>query len=150
LNLSTETAEQVTLRVVRDPDPTREIREVLSPGLQEVPGFQRISNRVQPQGFNLQLPDFPDATVTDNSHLGCLGLLLYLFSLLLNVIGVKLVLPEPKCEAQVQLRPGQSTTLTFETNLSDAARGDAFVYYLMQVGQNQRIQGGLTLVMVAV
>jgi hypothetical protein len=147
-NLSDQDPELATLRVVRDLHPGREVNAFLVERLQPVPGFQRISGRLQPQGFSLHLPDFPNATVRDHSRLGFLAFLLYILFLLLGLLGIKLQFPfPPRYEAQIQLQPGQLTTFTFRTDLSSASRGEAYVYHLMHKGSDQHVKGGLTLLL---
>jgi hypothetical protein len=152
-NVNNAGNEQVVIRVVRDPDPPQRVLNAILPGLQNVPGFQAISDEIQPEGFILQLPDFPNAVIRDDSRPGCVGLLFYYLTLLLGLLDIKIKFPTlatPRYEAQIEMQPNQSTLFTFATDLSRVTRGKAFVYHLMHVDSNQRIQGGLTLAMVAV
>jgi len=151
-NPNRQEAQAATIRIVADLSPAKNVIDFLIPRLQEINGFRRIANLGLPQGFNLRLPDFPNATVQNNSRLGFLGFLLYLLFLLLSFLGIRIQFPftQPKYEAQIQLQPGQFTTFTFEVDLSSAQRGDAHVFHLMHVGPDQRVIGGFTVVPVVV
>lgn len=152
-NVNNKAAEQVKLRVVRDPHPTLQVLDAVLPMLQSETGYGTVSDRIQPQGFSLQLPDFPNAVVRDNSRPGCLGLLFYFLTLLLGLLGIKIKFPTlatPTYEAQFEMQPGQFTRFAFATDLSSTPRGEAYVYHFTQVGSDQTVHGGLTLAMVAV
>jgi hypothetical protein len=142
-NLSDEQPAAATIQVIADLQPTQHVLEALTPGLRRVPGFKRVSTQ-PPQGFNLRLPDFPDAIVRDDTRIGCLGRLL---SFLFPPLRRKF---QPKYEADIKLKPKQFATFTFASDLSGSQRGDAHIFHLMQIGSDQRVQGGLTLAMVVV
>jgi hypothetical protein len=153
VNVNNEAAEKVKLRVVRDPNPTQQVLDAVLPMLQNETGFRTVSDRIQPQGFGLQLPDFPHAVVLDNSRPGCFGLLFYFLTLLLGLLGIKIKFPmlaTPTFEAQFEMQPSQFTRFTFATDLSSTPRGEAYIYHFTQVGSDQTVHGGLTLAMVAV
>src|SRR5579884_802443 len=147
-NPDAQNAERTTLRVVRHLNPNAAVRAFLQPRLQQINNFRSISNRILPQGFSLELPDFPNAVVRDRSKVGCLGFLLYILAFLLGLVGGKLSIPEPTYEADIQLQPHQFTAFNFKTDLSSGARGDAYVYHLSHIGADNSVRGGSTLVLV--
>lgn len=136
LNPHRERAQKALLRAVVDLHPGKFVERVVLERLKGTPGFKRLATR-PPQGFSFKLPDFPRAEVTDNTRLGCLGLLL----------GGK---DRRSHDAQIEFKPGQFTKFSFIADLSGAELGDAYIFHLRQIGEDQRDQGGLTIVMVAV
>jgi hypothetical protein len=136
VNPDRERAQMATLRAVVDLHPSRFVQKVVLERLKGTDGFKRLATR-PPQGFRFELRDFPDAQVTDNTKLGCLGLLL----------GGK---DRRSYNAQIQFQPGQFTRFSFVADLSGAELGDAYIFHLRQIGADTRDQGGLTIVMVAV
>jgi len=132
------------------------VLDVLTPQLQQIPGFKRITSVAPTKGFGLQLPDFPDARVQDNTRLfglfgsGFLGILWrLLLTLILSVLGIFGFKYEPKYEAQIHMQSGQLTTLTFTTDLSNAQLGDAYVFHVTHIEDNV-VKGGNTIVAVIV
>jgi hypothetical protein len=121
---------------VVDLHPGKYVQKVVLERLRGTHGFKRLATS-PPQGFRFDLRDFPDAQVTDNTKLGCLGLL----------VGGK---DRRSYDAQIQFRPGQFTRFSFVADLTGAALGDAYIFHLRQIGVDNRDQGGLTIVMVAV
>lgn len=142
-NSNDEESEPATLRLIADLNPEPRMVEILTPALQATLGYQRIA-RTAPVSFGLELPDFPDAKVRDNTRLGCLGKILKAFGLLKNSEF------EPKYEADIQLQPSQVTSFNFTVDLSGSNSGDAHIIHLMHVRSDQQVIGGLTLVAVAV
>jgi hypothetical protein len=140
-NVNPEAAEQVTLIAVLDPDPSPAVREVVLTTLRGTKGlsFRRFAT-VQPRGFEMQFPDFPTAEVRDMSRPGCL------YSLL-QLIGVKF---KARYEAQIRLAPDQVTSFNFTPEFGVSQVGDVHIFHITQVGQNQAVQGGITLVYVIV
>jgi hypothetical protein len=136
VNPDREGAQKVTLRAVVDLHPGRFVEKVVLQRLKGMQGFGRLAVR-PPQGFRFELRDFPNAEVTDNTKLGCLGILL----------GGK---ERRSYDAQIEFRPGQFTRFNFITDLTGAELGDAYVFHLRQIGEDKRDQGGLTIVMLAV
>lgn len=136
LNLNTERPEAVTLRAVADLHPDKYVYGVVFEHLRGTHGFRRIAPH-PPVAFGFQLPDFPDAKISDRTRAGCLG---------------RLIVPghRPTYEAHIQLQPKQSTRFTFSADMSRASFGDAYIFHLTQVGADGRDQGGLTIVTVAV
>lgn len=128
-------SQTVTLRAVVDLYPGSLVKKMVLESLGRTRGFNRLATR-PPQSFGFELRDFPDAKVTDNSKLGCLGLL----------FGGK---ERRNHDAQINLNPGQFTRFDFIADLSGAELGDAYVFHLRQIGADKRDQGGLTVVMVA-
>ncbi|PYS93197.1 MAG: hypothetical protein DMF64_05810 [Acidobacteria bacterium] len=137
VNVHADIAETVTFRAVFDRRPNPFVREVVLRRLSALPDFKRLS-AVRPRRFNLILPDFPDAQVSDQTQPGCLG---GLFG------GGRL---PPTFEVRVELQPAQFTHLRFNADISNATPGDAFIFHIRQVGSDGHDQGGLTAVMVAV
>lgn len=136
VNPDRERAQTATLRAVVDLHPSRFVQKVVLERLKGTHGFKRLATR-PPQGFRFELRDFPGAQVTDNTKLGCLGLLL----------GGK---DRRGYDAQIELKPGQFTRFRFIADLTGAELGDAYIFHLRQIGADKRDQGGLTIVMVAV
>jgi hypothetical protein len=136
LNPHRERAQKALLRAVVDLHPGKFVERVVLERLKGTPGFKRLATR-PPQGFSFELPDFPRAEVSDNTKPGCLGLLL----------GGK---DRRSYDAQIEFKPGQFTKFSFIADLSGAELGDAHIFHLRQIGEDQRDQGGLTIVMVAV
>lgn len=135
-NPDRERPQTATLRAVVDLHPSRFVQKVVLERLKGTQGFKRLATR-PPQGFRFELRDFPGAQVTDNTKLGCLGLLL----------GGK---DRRGYDAQIELKPGQFTRFSFIADLTGAELGDAYIFHLRQIGADKRDQGGLTIVMVAV
>jgi len=135
LNPDRERAQKVLLRAIVDLHPSKFVEKVVRQRLEGMHGFKRLATR-PPKGFKFEFRDFPDAQVTDNTKLGCLGLL----------FGGK---DRRSCDAQIDLKPGQFTRFRFVADLVGAELGDAYIFHLRQIGEDKRDQGGLTIVMVA-
>src|SRR5437762_10963720 len=136
VNPDRERAQLVTLRAVVDLHPGRFVEKIVLERLEGTGGFKHLATR-PPRGFGFELPDFRDAELTDNTKLGCLGLL----------FGGK---DRRNHDAQITLKPGQFTRFRFVADLSGAEFGDAYIFHLRQIGADKYDQGGLTIVMVAV
>lgn len=136
INPDRQRAQVVRLRAVVDLNPGKFVKQVVLEKLRRTPGFQRLAS-VPPHGFRFELRDFPNAEVTDFTRPGCLSVL----------VGGK---DRRSYEAKIQLSPGQFTNFTFTADLSGAKLGDAYIFHLRQIGDDDRDQGGLTLVMFAV
>lgn len=52
----------------------------------------------------------------------------------------------PNCTASLSLRPGKAVSFRLVTDLAFASFGDAFIFHVVQTGQNRQPQGGLTVV----
>jgi hypothetical protein len=135
-------AAPATLRAEADLDPDQRVIDLLSPALNATPGFRRITSRA-PQGFALQLPDFPNAVIRDRTRWGCLGLLFWILSL----FGIKFNF-KPSYEADVRLNPGQIATINFTADVSSSNPGDAHIFHLTHARSDGRVIGGLTVVAV--
>lgn len=156
-NTNQNTAQPVTIRAVADLAPKEAVLNVVLPLLKQNPAFKRIVSTVRPKLFNLNLPDFPHATVhdkTDPFGSGLLGFLRYLLWLILSLIaalfGRKLQLPSPAYEADIVLQPKQITNVILNADSSKDQIGDARVYHITQVGADGKVQGGITVVTLAV
>lgn len=136
VNPDRERAQKVLLRAIVDLHPSKFVETVVLDRLRRTHGFKKLATR-PPQGFRFELRDFPDAKVTDNTKLGCVGLL----------IGGK---ERRSYDAEVELKPGQFTRFSFVADLLGAQLGDAYIFHLRQIGSDKRDHGGLTVVMVAV
>lgn len=133
-NPDSANAQNVTLRAVVDLNPNRFVQKVVSARLQTAHGFIKMGT-APPRSFKFVLPDFPNALVSDHSQSGLPGTILS---------------PPPSYVAKIRLSAGQLTKFSFTANLSGAQRGDAYIFHLRQIGSDNRDQGGLTLLMVAV
>ncbi len=141
-NTNAELSEAATIQVMADLNPDQKVLDILTPGLHQIPGYLRISRTI-PTSFKLQLPDFPHVIVRDNTRLGCLGVIL-------NWLSFKNPRFEPHYEADVQLQPRQVTQFTLNVDLAGSRSGDAHIFHLMHINQQQRVIGGLTVVAVVV
>jgi hypothetical protein len=133
----------VTFKVVADLLPGAGVLKAALPLLKEVKGFRRIVNTAPRKGFTLEMRDFPDAKLTDNTRPGC-------FSMIQGFINrgkPDLNAFQPSFEAQVNIKPGQLSLYQFATDLDGSEPGDAHIFHLMHLEQ-ERILGGLTIVMV--
>jgi len=135
VNPDRERKQKATLRAIVDLHPNKFVEKVVLQRLNGTHGFKRLA-RKPPQGFKFELRDFPDAHVTDNTKLGCLGLL----------VGGK---DRRSYDAQIEFKPGQFTRFSFVADLTGAELGDAYIFHLRQIGEDNRDHGGLTIVMVA-
>ncbi len=156
-NTNENAAQPVTIRAVADLAPSEAVLNVLLPLLKQNPEFKQIVSVGRPKLFNLNLPDFPDATVRDETDpfgSGLLGFLLYLLRLILSLIaalfGRKFQLPQPTYEADIVLQPKQITNMILNADSSKDQIGDAHVYHITQVGTDGKVQGGITVVTLAV
>lgn len=131
-------AAPATLRVDADVNPAHGVIDVLMPALNATPGFQRVATQA-PNGFLLQLPDFPNAVTRDRTKWGCFGLLFRMLSFLGINFNFK-----PSYEADVQLNPGQVATINFTADFSGSSPGDAHIFHLTHVRSDGRVIGGLT------
>jgi hypothetical protein len=127
-------SQDVTLRAVVDLKPNRFVQKVVSPRLQTPHGSVRLGT-TPPRSFKFVLPDFPNAVVIDHSSPGLPN----------PILG-----HPPSYQANIKLGAGQFTRFTFIANLSGAQAGDAYIFHLRQIGSDNRDQGGLTLLMIAV
>lgn len=132
-NLNQKERDAVTLRVVVDTRPDKFVRETVLKALGRTPGFKKLAIR-PPQHFNLELHDFPRATINDQTKPGCLGIL----------AGGKRFY-----EAAMKLEAAQVTRFSFVADLSRSEFGDAHIFHLTQSSATRPRQGGLTIVMVA-
>jgi len=133
-----------TLRVEADLFPDPKVIDILTPALNATPGYKRMVRRT-PKSFGVQLPDFPNPVVRDQTRWGCFGLLFWILSFL----GIKSNF-KPSYEADVQLSPGQVTTINFVADLSGSSPGDAHIFHFTHARSDGRVIGGLTLVTVLV
>lgn len=128
--------EEVTIRAEFDARPSKHVRNVVLESLGRTPGFTRIAAE-PPRAFRFRLPDFPKAEYSGAGRGGCLGMLL----------GMR---GAPVFEARVPMEPAQFTRFNFTADLTGAALGEAHVFHLTHVGEDGRVRGGLTAVMLAV
>jgi hypothetical protein len=128
--------EMVLIRAEADLRPDKAVLNAALPLLQQVPGFQRIATTA-PSGFNMQFPEFPNAKVVDNTHPGCLGIVL-------GLVGAY----KPTYEAQFLMGPDQVSPFFFVPDLSRTPRGEAHIFHITHIGANQRLVGGLTVLAV--
>jgi hypothetical protein len=132
-NLDRKKAQRVRLKAVFDQNPSKFVRETVLGGLRNLSGFKRLSRRM-PQKFGFELREFPDVEVNDRTRLGCLGTLL----------------GGPRSyAASINLEPAQVIRFDFVADLSGGAFGDAYIFHLTQTGPDNRVEGGLTIVMVS-
>jgi hypothetical protein len=143
-NANRAAAEPAKLRVEADIDPDPRVIDILAPDLSAIPGYKRVAMRT-PQSFKFQLPDFPNAVIRDHTRWGCLGFVFWI----LSFFGIKFNF-RPSYEADVQLNPGQVTTLNFEGNLSGSSPGDAHIFHITHARSDGQVIGGSTLVAVVV
>ena len=74
LDLWTENPEKegriknVVFRLELDLKPTEQLLQLALPLLKTVPEFRQVATRPPNKGFALELPDFPDAKLTDRSR----------------------------------------------------------------------------------
>jgi hypothetical protein len=132
-NLDPKERDAVTLRVMADTRPDKFVRETVLKLLERQPGFKRLAVR-PPAKFSLELREFRDAHVNDQTRPGCLTIL----------SGAKRYY-----EAGINLEANQVTRFTFVADLSGSEFGDAHIFHLTQSSAKQPRQGGLTIVMVA-
>jgi hypothetical protein len=134
VNLDPANSQDVTLRAVVDLKPSAFVQRVVTARLHNTHGSVRMGT-APPRSFKFVLPDFPNALVTDHSRPGSPGTLL----------------GQPQSyQAKIKLTAGQLTKFTFTASLSVAQPGDAYIFHLRQIGSDNRDQGGLTVLMVAV
>lgn len=136
--------EPATFRVLADLNPAPSMVDTLIPALRATSGFKRIV-RSMPGGFVLQLPDFPDAEITDHTRLGWLARILGFF---LRFLGINCPAFEPRYEAKVKLKPGQMTDVNFKVNLPNSNPGDAHIFHVTQISSAQQVIGGVTVIAV--
>ncbi len=134
LNLDAEKPQTVRIRSWFDARPHDFVRHVVLERLKATRGFKSLARR-PPRSFKLDFPDFPRAEVSDRTRPGCLGAL----------AGGSRVY-----EAKIEFGPGQLTHFSFSADISNASFGEASVFHLTQIGADNRGQGGLTAVVVAV
>lgn len=133
----------VTFRLFADLQPSESTLQVALPLLREVKGFRRVVNKAPSRGFALEMPDFPDAKMTDNTRPGC-------FSLIQGFLRRPKFDPsifQPSFEAQVNIKPGQVSYYRFVTDLDGSELGDAHIFHLVHMEQG-RVLSGLTIGMV--
>jgi hypothetical protein len=124
---ATEEEEFVGLQLWADLRPTEEVFAIAMQHLRTLPGFKQISFDPPPP-FWLELEDFPDAKIVDESG---------------N--------PEdPRFTAFINMRPQQETTIRFVTDLEKSNVGDAHILHLAHLRNNEEVIGGLTLLAVRV
>src|SRR5262249_33717688 len=129
VNPNRREAEILTLRAIVDLKPDKFVRGVVLPRLKAVPGFRRLAT-APPGRFWLESKGWRGATVTDRTR----------------GKGVA----KPSYTVKVKLGRGAFSNFAFGADLSPARLGDAYVFHLTQAGANGRLQGGLTIAMVAV
>ncbi len=144
----------VTFLAVADLQPSAAVMQVALPLLREVPEFRRVVNRAPRLGFGLDLPDFPDAQIEDQSRPdakqleGCLAMIRRLLGGGAGPLPGPLPLPgAPSYKASVRIEPGQYSTYRFVTDLDGSEPGDAHIIHLMHM-ERDRVLSGITLVMV--
>jgi hypothetical protein len=133
-NANRVASEAVTLRVVADTNPSPRLVEALARSLRTVRGFERVT-RAAPSRFTLELPDFPEARVRDQTHRGWLGPILH---------PLGLAARRPSYEVDIEMRPGQQTQFTLVADLGAGRRGDAYLFHVTHVNARGREVGGIT------
>lgn len=128
--------EGATVRVVADLKPAERTLKAIMPSLQRTKGFQRIAGTA-PRQFGLDPSGIPDAKVSDNTRVGCLG-------------GLFASKRQPTYEVRGRLKPDEDNQLRLTADLSQSQKGDAHIFHVTQSGADGRPQGGLTVVAVMV
>jgi hypothetical protein len=134
LNPDAKNPQTVRIRARFDPRPNEFVSRVVLERLKRTRGFKALARR-PPRAFRLDFEDFPRASVSDKTRPGCLGAL---------AGGSRTY------EAKIEFGPGQLTHFRFGADISNASFGEAFVFHLTQIGADNRGQGGLTAVLIAV
>ena len=132
VNPDRERPQPATVRVVTDPEPNRQVLEILEPGLRNT-GFKRVAS-IAPSRMDLQFPTLTGVKLRDYSRKGCLW---SLFGKRSHAASV---------EADVTLPPGDPTSFKFDADLSKGRSGDAFIFYLTHLRADKKEIGGLTVV----
>ena len=130
LNPDPQNAQQITLRVVLDLKPTDFVRTVVGQRTKKV--FAQPATTLPPAfGFDVSPLS---AVVSDHSHPSVIPLRPPNFG-------------QPSFDAVVKLTPLQLIKFKFFANLTKTNPGDFFIFHLTQIGPDNRVQGGLTVVM---
>lgn len=130
------TPEAATIKAVADLAPSRLVLNSLRPLLERRRGYKRVATAA-PRRFGLELPDF-DAPVIDDETRA---------SWWRTLFGRN---HQPEFKARVKLSPEKIYRSHVTADLSRSQPGDAHVFHVSQAGADGRVQGGLTLVVLAV
>ena len=130
----------IAIRVQPDLNPTARLREYLLPQLRRVSGFRQIA-LTNPPPLALSFPEFPAVHFESTALTGCIGKLL-------AAIGIGKAAATHT--ATVALPAGRRTPLVFRPDMSGTPQGDAHIFHVTQSGRGGALQGGITVVTVAV
>jgi hypothetical protein len=132
LNPDTAHAQRLTLRAVLDLAPNEFVRSVVARRTKRITGFHQLGVK-PPRGFGFDVAPLP-AEIADQSHP--------------SPIPVRPPNTQHlSFDAIVKLAPVQLIKFKFFADLTGTTAGDFFIFHLTQVGPDNRVQGGLTVVM---
>jgi hypothetical protein len=128
-------AETVTIRAFVDLKPTARVVRITRSLIKaaRITGFRRIRTAAPPH-FKFEFPERLRAKTRD-------------YKAPYSKSRQESSQP-PKCTATVKLQPGRSIKFRLLTDLEFAEFGDAFIFHVIQTGENRRPQGGLTVVFI--
>jgi hypothetical protein len=127
--------ERAILRAVLDLRPRPFVRSTVLHRLQSVQGFQRLSSVPPPRGFKFDVSGLNPSDIHDNSPSN-------------GPLNPLEPVPHPSFDAKVTLASPRVVHLNFIVDLTGTHAGGAFIFHLTQSGEDNRSQGGLTLVLV--
>ena len=122
VNPDAKNAQKVKVTATQDLEPSDHVKETVLRALKTTTATGGLSLRPA-NGFGLELNDFPEAVISGGGPGGW--------------------------EAAISMEPGQLSRFNFFADLSGASSGDAYIFHLSQSAADGRVQGGLTIVMVA-
>lgn len=126
INPDVQKAQKTRLRASLDAEPSRHVREFVLKRLKKTRGFARLAPK-PPRGFGFRFEGVK-AKAADRSRSG----------------------RGRDYEAELALEPGQLIRFEFAADLRGGKLGDAHIFHLTQAGPDRRIQGGLTVVFLAI
>jgi hypothetical protein len=118
--------QKARIRASLDTAPSKTVREIVIARLKGVKGFQRLAAK-GPKSFGFTFADVKARTLT----------------------APRLTKGEA-VESEVLLEPGQVITFRFAADLSGGKLGEAHIFHLTHAGEAGDVQGGLTVVLLAV
>jgi len=135
LNPHSPKREKAVLRAVLDLKPKQFVRTIVQQRLHAVHGFQHFATEPAPHGFRFDVSALSATDVHDNSH---------------PPFTPPLGRPSaPSFDAKVTLA-AHVVHVNFNVHITGTNAGEAFIFHLTQTGEDNRSQGGLTLVLVIV
>jgi hypothetical protein len=135
VNINRKEPQNVIIRAVADPKPTRELLAVVMPALKAFKGFKRLSEKLPPP-VKIKLEGCPEAKITEYWK-GKAGSTKY------GRLSV------PNAQVKIVMKPKQRVRFHVSTDLEEAPLGDAFlIHFTHNVGR--KALGGLTVVFVRV